>query len=76
VLEHPQVSGRDLIKRFQTASGVDREIAVVRSGFKLASGDPAPSAPPPVLGADTERILEELGYDRAEIAKLKQDGAV
>ena len=76
VLEHPQVTGRGLIKRFPTAPGVDREIAVVRSGFRLASGDPAPATPPPSLGADTETILAELGYDPGAVASLRNDGAV
>jgi crotonobetainyl-CoA:carnitine CoA-transferase CaiB-like acyl-CoA transferase len=48
----------------------------VRSGFRLASGDPQPATPPPVLGADTEQILEELGYDQEAIRMLKQNGAV
>ena len=60
VLEHPQIAGRELIKKFQSAPNVDREIAVVRAGFRLASGDPQPATPPPSLGADTEKILEEL----------------
>jgi crotonobetainyl-CoA:carnitine CoA-transferase CaiB-like acyl-CoA transferase len=76
VLEHPQISARGLVKRFQAAPGVDREVAVVRSGFRLASGDPQPATPPPVLGADTEKILAALGYDRDTIAKLRKDGAV
>jgi crotonobetainyl-CoA:carnitine CoA-transferase CaiB-like acyl-CoA transferase len=76
VLQHPQVTGRGLIKRFQHASGVDCAIAVVRSGFRLASGDPAPATPPPSLGADTESILTELGYNRDAVAKLKKDGVV
>jgi CoA:oxalate CoA-transferase len=75
VLEHPQLAERGLIKHFQ-AAGIDRDIAVVRAGFRLASGDPQPAAAPPPLGADTEKILEELGYDSASIAKLKKDGAV
>jgi crotonobetainyl-CoA:carnitine CoA-transferase CaiB-like acyl-CoA transferase len=29
-----------------------------------------------LLGADTEMILEELGYDSDSIARLKKDGAV
>jgi CoA:oxalate CoA-transferase len=75
VLEHPQLAERGLIKHFQ-AAGIDRDIAVVRAGFRLASGDPQPAAAPQLLGADTEKILEELGYDSASIAKLKKDGAV
>jgi CoA:oxalate CoA-transferase len=75
VLEHPQLTERGLIKHFQ-AAGIDRDIAVVRAGFRLASGDPQPAAAPQLLGADTEKILEELGYDSASIAKLKKDGAV
>jgi CoA:oxalate CoA-transferase len=75
-LEHSQVKSRGLIKRFAGAPGVEREIAVVRSGFRLASGDPAPVTPPPSLGADTDKILQELGYDQDAIAMLRKDGAV
>jgi crotonobetainyl-CoA:carnitine CoA-transferase CaiB-like acyl-CoA transferase len=76
ILEHPQITERGLIKHFQTTPGIDREIAVVRAGFRLASGDPEPVSPPPLLGADTQKILEELGYDGESIAKLKAEGAV
>jgi crotonobetainyl-CoA:carnitine CoA-transferase CaiB-like acyl-CoA transferase len=76
VLQHPQVTERGLIKQFLGAPGVDREIAVVRSGFRLASGDPAPVTPPPALGADTEKILAELGYDRGTVASLRTEGVV
>jgi crotonobetainyl-CoA:carnitine CoA-transferase CaiB-like acyl-CoA transferase len=76
VLEHSQVKSRDLIKRFAAVPGVDREVAVVRSGFRLASGDPAPSAPPPTLGADTDRIMQELGYDQEAIATFRKEGVV
>jgi CoA:oxalate CoA-transferase len=75
VLEHPQLTERGLIKHFQ-AGGIDRDIAVVRAGFRLASGDPDPDSAPPSLGADTEKILEELGYNSDSIKKLKKDGAV
>jgi crotonobetainyl-CoA:carnitine CoA-transferase CaiB-like acyl-CoA transferase len=71
VLEHPQIVGRRVIKRFPSVPGVDRDVATVRAGFKLASGDPAAAKPPPALGADTESILLELGYNLVTIAQLR-----
>ena len=32
--------------------------------------------PPPVLGADTDELLGELGYDEPAVAKLRAAGAV
>lgn len=76
VLQHPQTIERDLIQRFGATPGIDRDITVLRSGFRLASGDPQAVTPPPVLGADTEKILIELGYDHDAIHELKQSGAL
>jgi crotonobetainyl-CoA:carnitine CoA-transferase CaiB-like acyl-CoA transferase len=76
VIEHPQVTSRELIKNFQSAPGLDRPVAVLRAGFRLESGDPQPKTPPPSLGADTEEILKDLGYDKEAIDKLRGDGAV
>jgi crotonobetainyl-CoA:carnitine CoA-transferase CaiB-like acyl-CoA transferase len=76
ILDHPQIAERELVKRFHSALGVDRDIAVVRSGFKLNSGDPEPNNPPPLLGTDTETILKELGYQDDAITRLRQAGAV
>jgi crotonobetainyl-CoA:carnitine CoA-transferase CaiB-like acyl-CoA transferase len=40
VLEHPQIVERGLLKTFECVPEVDRPVRVVRSGFRLASGDP------------------------------------
>jgi crotonobetainyl-CoA:carnitine CoA-transferase CaiB-like acyl-CoA transferase len=76
VLEHPQVAVRELVRTFDSAPGVDRAVKVVRAGFRLASGDPAPATPPPVLGADTSAILAELGYSQSDIDALAREKAI
>ncbi|MEA2982435.1 MAG: hypothetical protein QOF09_4258 [Alphaproteobacteria bacterium] len=76
VLEHPQVVERGLLHTFGNVPNVDAEVSVVRSGFRLASGDPAPASPPPALGADTAGLLAELGYSEREVEELSRDKAV
>jgi len=76
ILEHPQVGARGLVKRFASAPGFEGELAVVRAGFRLASGDPEPTLPPPLLGADTEAVLTELGLSETEIADLREQKVI
>jgi crotonobetainyl-CoA:carnitine CoA-transferase CaiB-like acyl-CoA transferase len=76
VLEHPQIVERGLLKSFDSVPNVDRAVSVVRSGFRLASGDPAPASPPAALGADTEKLLAELGYSPNDVEALRRDQAI
>ncbi len=76
ILDHPHIQARNLIKRFEDVPGAGRDIEIAGAGFRLDSGDPGPSAPPPELGADTDAILEDLGYDEAEIRALRADGVI
>jgi CoA:oxalate CoA-transferase len=76
VLEHPQVLERGLLKTFESVPNIDRPVCVVRSGFRLGSGDPEPASPPPTLGADTGDLLGELGFSKREIDELAREGAI
>jgi CoA:oxalate CoA-transferase len=76
ILQHPQIVERQLLRTFDDVPDVDADVSVVRSGFRLASGDPAPASPPPALGADTRRLLGELGYSDADIETFARDKAI
>jgi crotonobetainyl-CoA:carnitine CoA-transferase CaiB-like acyl-CoA transferase len=75
-LENPQIASRGLIRTFDHVPQVERAVPVVRAGFRLASGDPAPATPPPALGADTGDLLAELGYSAAEIEQLRRERVI
>jgi crotonobetainyl-CoA:carnitine CoA-transferase CaiB-like acyl-CoA transferase len=76
VLEHPQIKERQLLRTFEAVPDVDRPVRVVRAGFRLGSGDPAPATPPPALGADTADILTELGFSRRDLDELARENAI
>jgi CoA:oxalate CoA-transferase len=76
VLQHPQIVERGLLSTFNDVPQADRAVSVVRSGFRLASGGPAPASPPPALGADTASLLAELGYSEREVEALARDKAI
>jgi crotonobetainyl-CoA:carnitine CoA-transferase CaiB-like acyl-CoA transferase len=76
VLQHPQIVERGLLHTFKDVPNVDDEVSVVRSGFRLKSGDPRPATPPPALGADTASLLAELGYSAREVEELSRDKAI
>lgn len=76
MLVHPQVTERDVVRRFAAVPGIERDIAVVRSGFRLGTGDPGPEAPPPRLGEHTRAVLHDAGFTDTDIDALAAQGAI
>ena len=72
----PQIAHRELLKTFERVPGVARSLTVVRTGFKLGGDDPDVALPPPELGEHTDEVLASVGYSPADIAALRQRGAV
>ena len=75
-LDHPQVADRGMVATFADASGVGRDIRLLRTGVKLDGAAPGVTSPPATLGQHTREILAELGYDEAGIETLAREGAV
>ena len=75
-LAHPQVAERGLIASFNTVPGVDRPVQTVRTAMKIDGSAPSVDSPPPALSADTDDVLAAAGYDDAQIAALREGGAI
>ncbi len=75
-LADPQIAARGLTHRFEAAEGVAGPFAVPVAAFGFAHGGPRVDAPPRPLGADTDAILAEFGYDEAARQSLRDAGAV
>lgn len=73
LLDEGQPAARGLLATMDVA-GVD--VALPTAGFKVNGEVPAPTGPPPSLGADTARVLADLGYDESDIAELRTRGAI
>ena len=72
-LTHPQIADRGLL---QTHRVGHEDLQLVGIGAKLDGKALGVDSPPPTLGAHTNEILTELGYDNAQISTLKKEGAI
>lgn len=69
VIDHPQIKARGAIQELDTPYG---RLRFAGSGFKLAHGGGRLDRMAPELGADTDAVLGELGFDATEIAVLRE----
>lgn len=76
VLEHPQVTERDFLGRFEDTPGVGKPVDLIRIGAMIDGERPSVETPPPALGADTDEILAGIGIGAAEVETLRQEGVI
>ncbi|MCH2163873.1 MAG: CoA transferase [Marinovum sp.] len=76
VLEHPQISQRGFLERFDDVPGVGRTIEMVATGIKLDGKAPHVDEPPPELGQHNREIWTGLGMSEEELDRLIQEGVI
>ena len=73
-LENEQVQSRDVIGSVtHPAAG---EIPVIEHPLNFSRAESGFDGAPPLLGEDTEAVLEEVGYSAEEIERLREAGAI
>jgi formyl-CoA transferase len=73
-LADPQVAGRGMV--VPLAHPTIPGFRVTGTPIRFSAAEAAPRTAPPALGADTVRVLGELGYDAAALARLRAEGAL
>ena len=72
--DDPQVIHNGMFEDVEMSDGT--AITLLKHAATYDGARPGTRTPPPELGADTDAILSDLGYDGESIAKLRKSGAV
>jgi crotonobetainyl-CoA:carnitine CoA-transferase CaiB-like acyl-CoA transferase len=64
-----------VLHTFANVAGLDRDMTVLLP-FRMAHDGPQAKTPPPLAGAHTDEILEELGYTAADVERLRGDKVI
>jgi len=67
----PHFATRRVFHKFDSVPGIEGSLGVPLAAFKFAHGGPSIERPPREMGADTDAVLQELGYSTGEIAGFR-----
>lgn len=75
VIGDPHVRLRGVVQDIEGRPGGGR-LGLTSLGWHANGRATGPHGAPPALGADTEAVLQEAGYSKAEISELRDSGAL
>ena len=75
-LADPHLKTRGVLHEHGSIDGIDGPVTVPMAAFKFADGGPSIETAPPRLGQHTDEVLGSLGYSAADIAGLREEGAI
>mgnify|MGYP000512996831 CR=1 FL=1 len=71
-----QMQARPVLHRFSGGTGTVEGMTTTLAGFRMQEHGPSLDQPPQRLGAQTVKVLSELGYSPAEIDSLLESGVI
>ncbi len=74
-LADPQIAERLLLHRHVAPGSPIDGLVVPVAGFTMSGGAPRLTFPPQAVGAQTEELLRDVGFDEAALESLRQEGA-
>ncbi len=74
ILNDPHMQARGVVQRFEHPT--EGPFPALRNPLRFEGFDDPAAGTPPLLGADTDTMLQELGLDTAEMAALRAEGAI
>jgi len=75
-LSDDQLKNRRVLQKHAVTGSVADGLTVPVSAFNLSDSPSELTSPPQPTGAQTQEILEELGYSEAEMAEMRSQGAI
>ena len=75
-LADPQIASRPLLHKHSAPGTSTDGMVVPVAGFTMSKSAPGLSFPPQPLGAQTEEILRGIGFDSADLERLRAEGAI
>jgi formyl-CoA transferase len=77
IVADPHIAARDMLVEIPRTDGVEQPVIVPGNPVKLSKMANGPELYPPRIGEHTEELLrDELGYDEARIAALREAGVI
>lgn len=78
ILAEDHAHTREFTREVEVSDRQDHQVAIhlPTLGFKVNAQVVAPASAPPRLGKDTQAVLESIGYDAADISRLKEKGVI
>ncbi|SQF99890.1 CoA-transferase [Paucimonas lemoignei] len=73
-VQHPQLQARQVVTQVPRGDGTSQ--AQIACPLKFSEGLAAPRHMGVRLGADSQQVLEDLGYTEQQIAEMRESGAV